>query len=296
MPTLTRFIRPAYHRLRRLARRSYAYVLYARYLLRNRFGRSSLLGDTPVVVSLTSYGSRVNGAFATIESIGAGVTRPRRIILWLDDPDHFHHLPEALRRLQRRGLEVRLTSNLGPHTKYYPALTELEHTGLMLVTSDDDIMYPRRWLSDLVDAHARVPLAVCCHRAFVVALRDGKIAPYASWPNCRTTSPSATHFATGVSGVLYPPAMLDALRSHGLDFVDKTLKADDVWLHWVALRAGILVHQIRRRPRHFLMIPGSQAGGLVHTNVAGAANDLWIAQVYDDRDYTALEDSEAPDV
>ena len=50
--------------------------------------------------------------------------------------------PESLRRLERRGLEVRLTQNYGPHTKYYPSLADAIADGLPLVTADDDILYP----------------------------------------------------------------------------------------------------------------------------------------------------------
>lgn len=167
---------------------------------------------------------------------------------------------------------------------------------MSLVTCDDDILYPRHWLADLIDASKQNPATVCCHRAFVVGLRGGQISPYSTWPNCRTTEPSVTNFATGVSGVFYPPAMLDALRERGLVFIDKTLKADDVWLHWVALRNQIPIHQVNSQPRHFPTIPGSQATGLVHSNVGAAANDRWIAQVYDRDDYVALDRAGAPHV
>ncbi len=74
------------------------------------------------MVSLTSYGTRIGRVAYAIESIAAGTARPRRLVLWLDDPTRFAARPAALRRLERRGLEVRLTENLGPHTKYFPSL------------------------------------------------------------------------------------------------------------------------------------------------------------------------------
>ena len=36
---------------------------------------------------------------------------------------------------------------------------------------------------------------------------EGHFLPYARWPACESTRPSALHFSTGVGGVLFPPAM-----------------------------------------------------------------------------------------
>lgn len=73
-----------------------------------------------------------------------------------------------------------------------------------------------------------------------------------------------------------------------------TPKADDVWLHWVALRAGIPIRQVRPVPHHFPFIPGTQEVGLVNENVAEGANDRWISQVYDETDAATLTAAGAP--
>lgn len=88
--------------------------------LKNFFSSASIVSSTPVVVSLTSYGERTGKVFYTIESIADGELLPSRIILWLDNEQLFNHLPPELKRLQSRGLEIFLTKNYGPHTKYFP--------------------------------------------------------------------------------------------------------------------------------------------------------------------------------
>ena len=82
-----------------------------------------------------------------IESIAAGRTRPQRLILWLDDPLQYDHRPAALRRLEARGLEIRLTENWGSHKKYFPALSIALGDDLAIATADDDTLYPRSWLT-----------------------------------------------------------------------------------------------------------------------------------------------------
>jgi hypothetical protein len=266
--------------VRRRARRTWALVVSSWLRRRNQFSRRSLIGDYPVVVSLTSHGRRVHDVAITIESIGSGQVRPARLVLWLDDERMLGALPDGIRRQQRRGLEVRLTENYGPHTKYFPYVQSLAKHELPLVTADDDIVYPRKWLRGLAQAYEARPDAVSCYRANVVRLDGDTLAPYDSWPRCRDTVASVGRFATGVSGVIYPPAMLEELAERGDTFRTTVPRADDVWLHWVALQARRPVRQITSRPRHFPAIPGSQTEGLVHHNVHLGGNDEQIRALY----------------
>lgn len=273
--------------VRKSAKRFLSVCTCVRLLIRNLTSSQSVLGDTPVVVSLTSYGRRISSVALGIESIGRGAARPSRMILWLDDPDRFAARPKALRRLERRGLEVKLTENFGPHTKYFPYVRSLPLHRLPLVTADDDIIYPQRWLSDLHEAHLAHPQEVNCHWASVVTCMDGNITEYVRWPNCTSTLPRHAHIGLGVSGVIYPPRMLNALSSHGQAFLTRSPSADDIWLHWVALRSGIRVRQVSATPRHFSLIPRTQKLTLMRTNNA-TENDRWIRGLYTPTDVMLL--------
>lgn len=289
-------LRAAYRRARKAAKRASSHLGLGLLRLRNRFSTAPVLGDAPAMVSLTSYGTRIDTVAFTIESIAAGSLRPRRLVLWLDDPQRFAALPAALRRLERRGLEVRLTENLGPHTKYFPSLELALGEDLPLVTADDDIMYPAGWLAGLVAAGRDHPEVVNCYRASVVALRDGAIAPYVAWPRCKDVTTSPAHFATGVSGVRYPRSMLTALSGRGTGFVDVCAKADDIWLHWVALQEGIGVRQVSPRAVHFPYLPGTQEDTLVAANVGQGQNDRYVAGLYGTDDVAKLAVAGAPEV
>jgi hypothetical protein len=252
-------------------------------------GKRPLIGDAPVVVSLTSHGQRVQDVSLAIESIGAGRVRPLRLILWLDDERTFAELPEPLTRQMARGLEVRLTDNYGPHTKYFPYVRSVESHELPLVTADDDILYPRHWLARLLTAYVDRPDLVSCYRANVVCLDGDHLAPYSSWPRSKDTVASVTRFATGVSGVIYPPAMLDELSARNDAFRASCPRADDVWLHWVALRTSRPVRQISPTPRHFPVVPGSQSDtSLMKHNVDSGGNDEQIQALYTDADVRSL--------
>lgn len=276
-------------RAKKRAKRTYTRGLLAWLRLRNRFSTAPVHGDADVVVSLTSYGNRIDSVALAIESIARGTVRPRELILWLDESEAFAHPPANLVRLLRRGLEIRLCDNLGPHKKYYPYVeTTPEAERLPLATADDDALYPRWWLQALCDGHRKHPDTVNCHWASIMGVTQDRIADYAGWARCKDTSASARHFATGVSGVLYPPAMLEELALRSRTFLEHAPRADDIWLHWVALQAGIKIRQVSPRPRHFPLVPGTQNQALALDNVEGQGNDLTIATLYSPSDIERL--------
>ena len=238
------------------------------------------------VVSLTSYGDRVESVHLAIESIAQGSVLPSRMILWLDQEDIYNNPPESLQRLRRRGLEICLTSNYGPHTKYFPFLNHHHSFSRPLVTADDDILYPVDWLSRLVDASNERPDLINCYRARVIAFSGNELAPYEEWRLCTSTHPASHHFATGVSGVIYPPEFLALLKQAGTGFEDCCPKADDIWLHVQALRHRFLIRQIVERSRHFPMIPGSQRIALQDRNRGQieCGNDRQASLTYNQHD------------
>lgn len=259
-------------------------------MLRNIFSRKRAVGATDgPVVSLTSFGARIASVYLTIESIARNNLRPSRLILWIDDVEQFNHLPRQLQRLMDRGLEVMLCEDLGPHKKYYPYLLSETDFTAPLVTADDDVLYPENWLSSLNDAYEKNDAVVSCFRARTVALDGGSaLAAYHTWPLRTSTDPSPLAFSTGVSGALYPPSFLRHLKVAGRGFAELCPKADDVWLHVNALRAGFSVQQIVRKGPVFPHIPGTQAVALYQFNKMEGGNDRQIGLTYTAADIVAL--------
>lgn len=250
-------------------------TLYARA----RYSRLPMTGDAPVVVSMTSYGRRIDRVHLALESIAGGRVRPQRLILWLEDRAIVENPPPNLALMTSRGLEIRHTQDWGPHKKYYPYAASLSRHELPLATADDDVLYGFRWLSSLMEAHARHPEDVIAHRAHLVVLEDGRIAPYGWWRDVPKGEAGPRVFATGNSGVLYPPAMLDALRDAGTAFTECAPKADDVWLHAIALRSGTVVRPCRDGLTTYRGVPGAGTG-LRASNVLRGGNDVQIARTY----------------
>ena len=266
----------------------------ARLRRANRSSSRRVTSPEGPVVSIATYGRRVATAYLAIESIARGSLLPARLLLWLDNPVEFENLPIELQRLQRRGLEVKLSDrNYGPHKKYYPYVKSRRVENLAgvdgpLVTADDDIIYPRDWLRDLDDAHRQAPNLVQCYRARVLQMSDAGLAPYATWPLCRSAEPSSRTFAIGVSGVIYPSPLLDLLEAAGTAFEQVCPRADDLWLHVNALRNGFRVRQLSEDPVHFPILPGTQQDGLQQQNLHNDGNDAQARQTYTTADLELL--------
>jgi hypothetical protein len=152
-----------------------------------------------------------------------------------------------------------------------------------LVTADDDILYPNDWLKTLTDAFERDSNVVNGLRARVISVEGDRLAPYRQWTLCSSTKSSWRHLLNGASGAIYPPRLLAALKGVGSEFERCCPRADDIWLHANALRAGFKVRQIGRQAIHFPMIPGSQATALYFDNT-DTGNDIQIAKTYTLRD------------
>jgi hypothetical protein len=254
----------------------------------NRFSRREVVGPDGPVVSLTSHGRRVRTVYLTIESIARGRRLPSRLILWLDDEVIFRNLPESLLRLKRRGLEVRMAKNYGPHTKYYPYVASGDEFGPPLVTADDDILYPAYWLERLAQANAERPDLIHCYRARVIASQSDGLGPYNDWQMCSSTEANVLNFATGVSGVIYPPEFLSVLRKAGSEFERCCPRADDLWLNVQAVRSGYKVRQIvRQKDLHFLALRDTHQMALSNFNCQ-SGNDHQAKLTYGQNDLNIL--------
>ena len=280
---------------RRIVRESLMVVQVVRFFILNRLTGRSVIANGGPVVSLTTYGGRSRAAYFAIESIANGDIRPSWMILWIDDEMLFNNLPATIRRLEKRGLEVRLSKKYGPHTKYYPFIDSQNVFTTPLVTADDDILYPSYWLKRLVEANQGHPDNVNCYWAHVMNTEDDGIGKYANYEACSSTLPSVRNIALGVMGVIYPPRFLQILKDAGTAFTECCPKADDLWLHVQALRHGYRVRQVQSKLPYFSFqgVPGSQRTALSYENVTyGDGNDRQVKATYSEADIRLLKSDE----
>jgi hypothetical protein len=256
--------------------------------VRNRLSGESLLDPNGPDVSLTTHARRLHLVHNVIEAIGKGRLKPRRIVLWLTDEKLLSKLSLPLRRLQSRGLEIRLADEFGPHSKFYPYLEFCEILDRPLVTADDDCLYNRDWLYDLMAAYKEDPRTIHAHWVMRMGLNGKELTPYGSWPHPGNSQPSHLNYILGVGGVIYMPEFLAYLKRAGSTFKQCCPTNDDAWLTVNAIRAGFKVSQLNREPTKPLPIPGSQVESLYSFNETNGAIQAQLRKTFLEADIMKL--------
>jgi hypothetical protein len=251
------YIRPSM-----FAQRLVGFCLFIRYFIANRLtGRPlHIAGDAvmPVsIVSLTSYPRRLGGAYQAIESLFAQRIKPEKVILWLArDEISEDAIPQSLKRLQRRGLDIRFVDiNLGSHKKLYYAAKE--YPNHIIVTADDDTCYPPGWLEGLYEKHKANTGCILCYRGHFLRKRsDGKgFLPYIEMRNkpvAGHVEPSYSLMPTGGSGVLYPQGVFDAMFFDIDSYLAHSMNADDIWYKAMGVRNNVKTLRIGAHNKLFV--------------------------------------------
>ena len=130
-----------------------------------------------MVVSLTTFPLRIGKVHLTIQSILRQSRPADRILLWLSKEEFPEEaqLPANLLRLKEKGLDIRFCDNIRSFKKVFYTAQEFEND--VIVTADDDALYPENWLEGLWDIHEKYPGCVCCYRAHKITFEGGRVAP-----------------------------------------------------------------------------------------------------------------------
>lgn len=232
---------------------------------------------SPLIVSLTSYGPRLASLHLTLKCLLRQSVRPDAIRLWLTEQD-MQALPPQVRALASQGISLELTEDLKSYKKIIPTLTA--RPDAFIVTADDDVYYHARWLEELVEGWSSEDGAIVSRRARKIPLRpDGTPEPYVNWRWTHEAGLiSAAMLPVGVGGVLFPPGSLDPLALDAGLFMQLCPTADDLWLYWMARKAGRRFKKVARQRTYFYW-PRTQDVGLANTNRWAGGNDAQIARM-----------------
>lgn len=207
-----------------------------------------------IIVSLTSFPKRFSQLDLCLKSLVIQQFKPNRIIVYLGSDSKREMLTETMLKYEKYGVEYRFDEkeNLMPHKKYFYAMQEFPDA--IVVTADDDVIYPRDWLKLLYQSYKKYPNAVSARRVHLIKRNNKKLLPYDYWEDqCRRIkTPSMSLIATGNSGVLYPPHCFDK-SAFDIEGIKKTsLRADDIWLKCMEVKNRVPVVWV---PNWQVMLP-----------------------------------------
>lgn len=235
-----------------------------------------------IIVSLTTFPARIKMVWITIATIMNQTYKPKRIILWLDR-EQFPNgagIPNKIKALQKRGLEIRFCEDLKPHKKYF--YTMKENPEEIVVTIDDDVLYPENHLEQLWKLHLKYPDAVCCQYAHRIRYDEkGQFAAYEKWDssNGEDGIPTLQIMPVGCGGVLYPPHLLDEELFNKEAIQKLCLMMDDLWLKSMAVLHGTKAVMYNDVSLIYFDVLGTRKSGLQHSNAGEKKNDVAIKAI-----------------
>ena len=237
-----------------------------------------------LVISLTSYGNKLQLLYLTIESLFRQTVKPNKIILWLDQTkyDTYESIPVALHKQEERGLEIRLCEDVRSYTKLVPAL--LNYPDSIIISVDDDIIYPIDFIERLYRAYQKDSSKIYFYRGhYVLFNEDGTPRPYIEWVLKGAKGCDIYNFPTGVSGILYPPHCYHEDMTNKDLFLKLCPYADDVWFKAMTMLKGTLCEQIPTPhfDRLFIPLDIDETSSLQSINVVRGGNDKQIKAVFD---------------
>ncbi len=282
--------------LKRFIRSLWSSLLWLKYVILFYCAPNSLVAkeNAQCIISLTSYPARFDVLHLSIESLFRQSLVADRIILWLAQSQvQDSTLPLALKKLEKRGLEIRYCEDIRSYKKLIYTLQEFPQA--TIVTVDDDVFYRKNMLKDLRQKQQEYPNEVICDRGLFMQTEGTKaFAPYKTWSYCTKETSSFALFAVGLGGVLYPSGILDKMVQNQQLFHSLCPQADDIWFKTMSLINNKKVHCLGN-PFH-VTIGRSQQQGLYLTNREKNMNDVQLAQAFNHFDaeyklYQKLEEA-----
>lgn len=248
------------------------------YLKNKKIQRGTVNED--VVVSLTSFPTRIDTVWMTVSSLLRQTVCPHKVILWLSDVQFPGKtgIPQSLLDLQNDVFEIRLVSgDIRSHKKYYYAFKE--YSEKIIITTDDDIIYAPNMIERLITEHNNNPSDVlCCFGVKMLYSDKRKLEPYNSWIVIpyKQKEEDIVFFGSG-GGTLFPPKMIREEVLNKEKFLELTPTADDVWLNAMVKSSGVIVKKIPFG-QYFPIIKRHDKK-LFHVNVGEDRNDIQIKSI-----------------
>ena len=217
-------------------------LMYAAWLMlipKKRLTTTDKPSHPQLVVTLTSYGRRATKTVPhVLASLLVQTKRPDRIILWLDNINFSDtRLPKPLAVMRDKyGVEIRFCEDTRSYKKLIPTLQLCPDD--ILVTVDDDLLYKRRLLEKLYEAHLETPHMRLCALAHQPIIENGAFLPYRKWKHNVMYHSENRIFPLGGAGTLYPPHSLHTDVTNQSLFMQLAPQADDVWFWAMGEMAG----------------------------------------------------------
>lgn len=165
--------------------------------------------DEEVIVSLTSYGERIQHILPTLRTLLNQSRKPDRIVLYIAYED----MPLVSNEIKEL-CEVRECQDTKSHKKFNGFYDFPE---AFVATADDDLLYKPEWLEVLLRASQLNRKCVTAHNTFLIE-RGGWGRPTTRKDNSASLQGRMNFYVMSGAGVLRPPKMDLSLLKYAYQF------------------------------------------------------------------------------
>lgn len=241
-----------------------------------------------VILSGTTFPARVKHFESCLKSVLLQTVRPEKIVIYLSRDEFPCGLPKNLEPYEKYNVEfIFVDGNARSYKKLIYSIEAFPHHAI--ITIDDDVYYPSKWLSELITVHNAYPEDVVFYRGHLIEMEKGnKAVNYEKivYSNTDGIRVNIRFLPTGVCGILYPPGSLFS-DYNSLEKINRLAPtADDIWFKAMAMLKN---RQFRRVNSYNVLYPpvlGSQKFSLKKINVSSGTsrNDEQLKNTFDEYD------------
>lgn len=234
--------------------------------------------DSKIIVSLTTFPERIPQAYYCLNSLLRQTIMPERVVLWLATeqfPNRELDIPSRILALQCQGLEIKFCDDFRSYKKIFPAATEFSDR--IIITADDDTLYPEDWIEKLVDTANEYPQCIVCYRAHEIVTDGNRILEYKRWKSLSRgiKGPLISLIPIGVGGVLYPIYFFEDIEFDYNEIQKLAPTTDDIWLKIQSVKKKIPVVKVNLNSKEWFTVRNSQRISLKSYNVTETnSNDI----------------------
>lgn len=240
-----------------------------------------------IIVSLTSYPARIGTVHQVVRSLLTQTVKAWKIVLWLareEFPGGVRSLPPELIALTKeKNFMIDWCENIRSYKKLIPSLRK--NPDSVIVTVDDDLLYPPDTLKRLVEAYQEAPNSIQALRVRIITAKSGEVQPFLDWlptwiGDQGSAPESFDNHLIGFGGVLYPPKCLDRRVLDMSTAMEICSEQDDLWFWAMALLKGTKVVGVSCKGFNPVPIAQAAESGLWVKNCVNGGNDIALHRLF----------------